>query len=95
MLAKAIDESGHLSQSVDVKEVRGVAERKSGRGIRREVGGVQSDSGMSAVWQADDDVGVLALTDADDRQLLSVERMMGMGDGHESRRGLGRRGSAL
>ena len=60
------------------------------------VGVAEGDGGMAAVRQADDDdVGILAVADADDRQLLPPEGMMGMGDGHESRRSLGGRGSAL
>jgi hypothetical protein len=35
------------------------------------------------------------VADADDGQLLSAERVMGMRDDHESRRELGSRGSAL
>lgn len=50
---------------------------------------------MTAIRQPDDDVGALATADADDGQLLSPEGMMGMRDRHESRRELGRRGSAL
>jgi hypothetical protein len=65
------------------------------RGIRWEIGCIDSHGGMAAIGEPDNDVRVFAMTDGDDRQLLSAERMMGMGYGHESRRGLGQWGSAL
>ncbi len=93
--AKAVDELGHLTQSLEVKERARVARRKGYRGAPGVVRGGQGDGGMAAVGQPDDDVGALAAADADDRQLLSAERVMGMRDRHQSRRGLGGRGSAL
>jgi hypothetical protein len=59
------------------------------------VGVAQSDGGMTAIGQPDNDVGALTMTDGDDRQWLSAKGVMGMGNGHESQRNLGRRGSAL
>ncbi len=50
---------------------------------------------MTAIGQADNDIRAGAVADTNDGQLLSAERVMGMRDGHESRRELGSRGSAL
>src|SRR5262249_19424738 len=96
LLAEALDELGHPTQAVEVKQVGGVAGERGSRGIpRRVVGGADSDGGMVAIRQPDDDVGMLTVPDADHQQLLPPEGMMGMRDRHESRRELGRRGSAL
>lgn len=96
LLAEAFDELGYPTQSVEVEEVGGVVEGRGSRGIaRRVVGRADSDGGMVAIGQPDDDVRVLTVPDTDHRQLLAPEGMMGMRDGHASQRGLGRRGSAL
>jgi hypothetical protein len=93
LLAEAVNELGHQTQALEVEQMRS---RRKGS---REVGGVvrraEGDGGMAAVRQTDDDVRTLTVADADDGQLLPAERMMRMRDGHASRRGLGRRGSAL
>src|SRR5262249_4768824 len=96
LLAEALDELGHPTQAVEVKQVGGVAGERGSRGIpRRVVGGADSDGGMVAIRQPDDDVGMLTVADADHQQLLPTEGMRGMRDRHEARREVGRRGSAL
>jgi hypothetical protein len=40
---------------------------------------------MVAVEVSNDEVGIRAATDTDDLYLLTIERMMGMRDGHPSR----------
>jgi hypothetical protein len=49
---------------------------------------------MAAIWQAYDDVRLLTSADVKYGELLSTEGVMGMGYGHQSRRGFGGRGSA-
>jgi hypothetical protein len=93
MLAEAIDELGHLTQALEIEQMR--RERKGSRGVGGVICRAEGDSGMAAVGQTDDDVGALAVADADDGESLSAERMVGMRNGHESRRVLGGRGSAL
>jgi hypothetical protein len=96
LLAEALDELGHPTQSVEVEQVGGVIGERGSRGIpHRVVSRADSYGGMVTIRQPDDDVRVLTVPDADHRQLLPPEGMMGMRDGHQSQRGLGRRGSAL
>src|SRR5262245_25568095 len=72
-----------------------VSWRKGCREVPGIVGRAEGDGGMAAIRQTHDDVRALAVADADDGQLLSTERMMGMGDRHESQRALGGRGTEL
>src|SRR5262249_33682100 len=55
----------------------------------------QGDGGMPPVGESDDELRSRPTPQADDLDLLAAERMMGMGNGDEPRRRLGRRGSAL
>jgi hypothetical protein len=80
---------------VEVEEVGSNDGRSACRGVRGGVGRAERHGGMATVGQTDNDVRMLAVADTDDGQLLPAERVMGMRDGHESRRELGRRGSAL
>ena len=59
------------------------------------VSAAHGDGGMVPVRESDDEIGIEASADLDDLDLLPAERVMGMGDGDESRRGLGGRGSVL
>ena len=96
LLAEALDELGHLTQAVEVQQVGGVVGERGSRGIPRgSVGRADRDGGMAAIRQPHDDVRLFAAPDADHRQWLPPERMLGMRDGHESRRVRGRRDSAL
>ena len=96
MPAERVDELSHLTQALEIKQRRRECGRKGRRGAgNRVVRRAEGDGGMAAVGQLDDDVGALAAADADDRQLLPPEGMMGMRDRHESRRALRERGGAL
>src|SRR5215469_14831615 len=87
LLAEAVDELGHLPQALEIEQMR--SSREGSRGGDGAVRGAEGDGSMAAIGQAEDDVRVLAVTDADDGELLSAEGMMGMRDGHESRSKLG------
>ena len=95
MPAECVDALSQLAQPPEVEEVRSGGGRKGGRGVRSAIGRAEGHGGMAAIGQTDDDVGPLTAADADDGELLPAERVMGMRDGHASRRRLGRRGSAL
>jgi hypothetical protein len=90
----AIEEQAGLTEPVEIEEVirpgRGLAVGRGGV-----VGAAHGDGGMVPVRESDDEIGIEPSADLDDLDLLSAERMMGMGDGHESRRGLGGGGSVL
>ena len=58
-----------------------------GRG--RRISAAHGDGGMVPARESDDEIGIEPSADPDDLDLLSAERVMGMGDGDESRRGLG------
>ena len=89
----ADNELGQLAQSLQIEQGRDRTGR--GRDGGRAVRIPEGNRGMAAVRQANDDVRVSAVPNADDGQLLSAERMMGMGNRHRSRRRRGSKGSAL
>jgi hypothetical protein len=90
----AIEEQAGLTEPVEIEEVirpwRGLAVVRGGP-----VGAAHGDGGMVPVRESDDEIGIEASADLDDLDLLSAERVMGMGDGDESRRGLGKGGIVL
>ena len=53
------------------------------------IGAAQRDGGMPPVGESDDEIRIDSPAETDDLDPLSAERMMGMGDGDESRRRLG------
>ncbi len=91
---EAIEHLEDLPEAVEIQEVnwpgRGISLR--GREIIR---AAQGDGGMPSVGESDDEIGIDSPTETNDLDALSTEGVMGMGDGDESRRRLGRRGSAL
>jgi hypothetical protein len=93
--AEFIDEPSQLTQPLEVEEMRSGGGRTRCRRVGGVVGRAERHGGMAAIGQPHDDVRALAVADTDDGQLLSAERVMGMRDGHASRRELGRGGSAL
>jgi hypothetical protein len=93
--AEFVDELSKLTQALEIEEVRSSNGRRAGQGVAGVVRRVQRHGGMAAIGQTDDDIRAVAVADTDHGQLLATERMMGMRDGHASRRGLGREGSAL
>jgi hypothetical protein len=90
----AIEEPAGLAEPVEIQEVIrwgwGLAVGRGGP-----VRAAHGDGDMVTVREADDEIGIEASADLDDLDLLSAKRMMRMGDGDESRRGLGGGGSAL
>ena len=90
----AIEEQAGLAEPVKLEEVI-----RPGRGLVVGRGGIvraaHGDGGMVPVRESDDEIGIEPSAELDDLDLLSTERVMGMGDGHESRRGLGGGGSVL
>jgi hypothetical protein len=92
LASDAIEEQASLTEAAKIEEVirpgRGLALGR--RGI---VGAAHGDGSMVPVRESDDEIGIKASADLDNLDLLSTERVMGMGDDHESRRGLGGGGS--
>ena len=90
----AIEHLEDLTEAVEIEEMTGprwpIILRRS-----QIIGAAQGDGGMPPVRESDDELRIRSPPQADDLDLLAAERMMGMGDGDEFRRRLGRRGSAL
>ena len=84
----AIEEQADLTEPVEIEEVI-----RPGRGLAVGRGGIvraaHGDGGMVPVRESDDEIGIEPSAELDDLDLLSAERVMRMGDGDESRRGLG------
>jgi hypothetical protein len=84
----AIEELEDLTGAVEVQEVirarQGIALRRGGV-----VGAAQGDGDMPSVREPDDEIRIVSATEADDLHSLATKRMMGMGDGDESRGRLG------
>ena len=89
----AIEHLEDLTEAVEIEEMTGprwpIILRRS-----QIIGAAQGDGGMPPVGESDKELGIPSAPQADDLDLLAAEWMMGMGDSHESRRRLGRRGSA-
>ena len=88
----AIEEQAGLTEPVEIEGVirpwRRLAVVRGGP-----VSAAHGDGGMVPVRESDDEIGIEPSADLDDLDLLSTEWVMGMGDGDESRRGLGGGGS--
>jgi hypothetical protein len=82
----AIEEQAGLAEPVEIEEMirpwRSLAVEREGP-----VGAAHGDGGMVPIRESDDEIGIEASADLDDLDLLSAERVMGMGDGDEFRRG--------
>ena len=84
----AIEELEDLAEAVEIQEViRLWREIALGRG--EIIGAAQGDGGMPSIRKADDEIRVVSAAKPDDLDPLATKRMMGMGDGDESRRRLG------
>jgi hypothetical protein len=90
----AIEELAGLTEAIEIEEVIGPW-RSLAMGRGGPVGAAHGDGGMVPVRESDDEIGIEPSAELDDLDLLSTERVMGMGDGDESRRGLGGGGSVL
>jgi hypothetical protein len=84
----AIEHLEDLTEAMEIEEVIGPSWQLILR--RGEIIGVaQGDGGMPPVGESDDELRSRSTPKADDLDLLAAERMMGMGDGDQSRRRLG------
>ena len=91
---EAIEHLEDLPEAVEIQEVNRPGWGISLRG-REIIRAAQGDGGMPSVGESDDEVRIDSPTETNDLDALSAEGVMGMGDGDESRRRLGRGGSAL
>jgi hypothetical protein len=90
----ALEELEDLAKAVEIQEViRPWQEIALGRG--EIIGAAQGDGGMPSVRETDDEIRIVSAAKSDDLDPLATKRMVGMGDGDESRRRLGWGGSAL
>lgn len=93
-LPEVLDELGGLAQAVEGEQVR-----RAGRDLEDGRGGVVSaahgDGGVRAIREPDDEIRIDAASNANDLDALAVEGVVRMGDGHESQRRLGLKGSVL
>lgn len=94
VLANALDDSHGVAEAIEIEEV-GRSILALCLGCLSEISPAHGDGCVRTIRQADDDVGIGATSDANDLNLLTAERVVGMGDGHQSRSGIGRRGSVL
>jgi hypothetical protein len=84
----AIEELEDVTEAVEIQEViRPWREIALGRG--EIIGAAQGDGGMPSVRETDDEIRIVPAAKTDDLDPLAAKRMMGMGDGDESRRRLG------
>ncbi len=94
LASDAIEEPAGLTEAVEIEEMirrwRFLAVVRGGV-----VGAAHGDGGMVPVRESDDEIGIKPPAELDDLDLLSAERVMGMSDGDESRRGLGGGGRVL
>jgi hypothetical protein len=83
----AIEEFEDLTEAVEVQQVirwqQGVV-----LGRCEIIGAAQRDGGMPPVRESDNEIRIDSAAETDDLDPLPAERMMGMGDGDESRRRL-------
>jgi hypothetical protein len=90
----AVEELEDVTEAVEIQEViRPGREVALGRG--EIIGAAQGEGGMPSVRETDDEIRVVSAAKPDDLDPMATKRMMGMGDGDESRRRLGWGGSAL
>jgi hypothetical protein len=91
---EAIEELEDLTEAVEIQEVLR-RRREIALGRSEIIGAAQRDGGMPSVRESDDEIRINSPAEADDLDPFSAERMMGMGDGDESRGWLGQGGSVL
>jgi hypothetical protein len=84
----AVEELEDLTEAVEIQEVIGARRGIALRG-RAVVGAAQGNGGMPSVRETDDQIRIGSAAQSDDLDPLATKRMMGMGDGDESRRRLG------
>jgi hypothetical protein len=87
LLAEGVYELRHPPQTLEIEKMARAAGRNRGAGTAAIIGRVEGDARMTAVGQTHDNVGPLAVADADDGQSLSAQRMVGMRYRHPCRSG--------
>jgi hypothetical protein len=84
----AIEEEADLAEPVEIQEMRWRL-RGFVLGRRGVVCAAHGNGGMVTVRESDDEIRIEPSAESDDLDLESAKRMMRMGDGDESRKGLG------
>jgi hypothetical protein len=83
LLAEVIDKVDDLPESLEVQQGQGVAVWSLDRGLLpASVRPAHGNRRMRAIAQADNEVWINTPADADDLTSLTIERVMGMSDGH-------------
>jgi len=93
-LAAALHEAHDLAQPIECEQRRWVAWRRLCRHARI-VGGTHGERRVSPIRELDDQVWINTLSDPDQLDLLTAQRVIGMGDRDRFRRRLGQWGSVL
>ncbi len=82
--AQAIQQLDHLTETAEIEEMSGSpGEHRRWGNI---VGQAHSDRRVGTIREPHDEVWIGTTPNPDDRDLLAVERVMGMGDGYRFRR---------
>jgi hypothetical protein len=87
-LAAALHEAHDLAQPLEGERRRWVSWRRISRRARI-VGRTHGECSVGPIREPHDEVGINALADAHDGDALAAQGVMGMGNGHRSRRRLG------
>jgi hypothetical protein len=93
-LTKVCDELGSLAQALEIQETRQ-------RGWRNcvfwesVICPTHRDGGMMTIRQTNNEIRICTSPNANQLNLLTAKRMVGMEDSYKSRRGVGRTGSVL
>jgi len=83
-----IEELEHQAEAAEIQEV--IRRRREIPLVRSEIiGAAQANGGVPSIRESDDEIRINSPAEPDDLDPLSAERMVGMGDGDESRRRLG------
>ena len=83
LLAEVIDEVDDLPEALEVQQGQGVTVWSLGRGLLpASVRPAHGNRRMRAIAQADNEVWINTPAEADDLTSLTIEGVMGMGDGH-------------
>ncbi len=93
-VSNVLNELSRLKKALEIEQVenRMWRCRLTGSSVIRTAHG---NSNVLSIRETDNEIWVNPSPNTDDLDLLSAQRMMGMGNGYESRRRLGRTGSLL
>ena len=84
---QSLDKQGELVKSLRVEQNTG-CKCALGRFWEDKIGVAHCESGVGSIWQSDDEVGIGAVSDAQNGDLLSFEGMEWMGDRDDSGSGI-------